>query len=68
MPHLAEDINVVLRPAVHTWLIRSGALSALPDAPVVPDEPRRRLRIRRPRLATPAAAPRRPDLAAACHS
>ena len=58
MRHLADDIDPVLRPILTTWLIRSGALSALPDAPVVPDEPRRRLRLRRPRPATPSASPR----------
>ena len=70
MRHLADDIDPVLRPIVNTWLIRSGALSALPDAPVVPDEPRRRpwLRLRRPTLTRPATRPRRADLTTTCHS
>ena len=60
MRHQSDDITAFLRPVVDVWLRESGALSALPDAPVVPDEPRRRWRLR-PRRRYGAASPRRPQ-------
>jgi hypothetical protein len=69
MRYPADHASLVLRPVVQTWLRRSGALSALPDAPVVPDRPRRRAR-RRARPAevavTSPATRRREAPAAAC--
>ena len=38
---------MVLQTFFYDWLERSGALSALPDAPVIPDVPRRTARARR---------------------
>jgi hypothetical protein len=37
-----SDIPVVFRAAFTDWHARAGALSALPDAPVVPDGAERR--------------------------
>jgi hypothetical protein len=33
--------SALLRPWLHSWAQQSGALSALPDAPVVADRPHR---------------------------
>lgn len=35
---------MALRPLIRHWLEQSDAFSALPDAPVVPHEPRQRTR------------------------
>ncbi|MEU6139711.1 hypothetical protein ABZ848_05035 [Streptomyces sp. NPDC047081] len=49
---LPAQAHPVFRAVFDDWYARAGALSALPDAPVVPDEPRRRrLVIRRGRPA-----------------
>jgi hypothetical protein len=45
-PHSAWQVPLVLRGTVENWLGRSGALSALPDAPIVEDR-RWTLRLRR---------------------
>jgi hypothetical protein len=51
-PHVTRHLGDIgptppgLGPVLHVWLQRSGALSALPDAPVVPDRPRRPGRLR----------------------
>ncbi|AZQ34784.1 hypothetical protein EJ357_15900 [Streptomyces cyaneochromogenes] len=52
-----QDQHQMFRGVFDDWQTRAGALSALPDAPVVPDEPRqgqtawRRLRTRFARTA-----------------
>jgi hypothetical protein len=45
-PHSDWQVPLVLRGTIESWLGRSGALSALPDAPIVEDR-RRTLRLRR---------------------
>ncbi|MGI5452276.1 hypothetical protein ACQEWB_03620 [Streptomyces sp. CA-249302] len=55
---LPAQAHPVFRAVFDDWYARAGALSALPDAPVVPDEPRRRRRIRSGKvLGTSAACP-----------
>ncbi|MCI3275414.1 hypothetical protein [Streptomyces cylindrosporus] len=39
---LPAQTHPLFRAVFDDWYARAGALSALPDAPVVPDEPRRR--------------------------
>ena len=41
-------VHPLLRPAINDWRARSGADSALPDAPVAPDPPKARPADRRP--------------------
>jgi hypothetical protein len=70
MRYPEDPASLVLRPVVQAWLRRSGARSALPDAPVVPDRPRRRRRARPARpaeiAATSPATRRRETPAVAC--
>jgi hypothetical protein len=44
---LSDSVHPLLQAVLNDWLNRSGALSARPDAPVVPPRHRRWLPLRR---------------------